>query len=68
MKYVRQFDGLGYDSGIGMCSVLEPEGMERNGSIPRSRDGSNPVFGLEKIEERNGSIFCSVGGIRSGTE
>jgi hypothetical protein len=25
-----------------MCSVWEPEGTERNGSIPKSRDGSIP--------------------------
>jgi hypothetical protein len=42
--------------------------MEWNGSVPRSRDGSDPVFGSEKNEERNGSILCSVGGIGSGTE
>ena len=55
-------------AGLRMCSVLEPEGTGRNGSIPRSRDGSDPVFGSDKIEERNGSVFFSVGGIRSGTE
>jgi hypothetical protein len=37
--------------------------MECHGSILRSWDGSDPVFGLEKMEERNGSIFCSVWGI-----
>ena len=47
-----------------MYSVLEPEGTGRNGSIPRSRDGSDPVFGSEKSDERNGSVFCSVGGIK----
>jgi hypothetical protein len=39
-----------------MCSVPERGGMEWNGSVPRSRDGSDPVFGSEKYEERNGSI------------
>jgi hypothetical protein len=39
-----------------MCSVLEPGRTEWNGSVPRSRDGSDPVFGSEKFEERNGSI------------
>jgi hypothetical protein len=39
-----------------MCSVPELGGMEWNGSVPRSRDGSDPVFGSEKNEERNGSI------------
>jgi hypothetical protein len=39
-----------------MCSVPEPGGTEWNGSVPRSRDGSDPVFGSEKNEERNGSI------------
>jgi hypothetical protein len=49
-----------------VCSVPEREGMECNGSVPRSRDGSDHVFGSERNEERNGSILCSVGG--SGTE
>ena len=43
-------------------------GMERNGSIPMSRDGSDPVFGSEKVEERNGSVFCSVCGIEERNE
>jgi hypothetical protein len=42
--------------------------MEWNGSVPRSWDGSDPVFGSEKNEELNGSILCSVGGIGNGTE
>lgn len=42
---------------IRMCSVLEPEGTERNGSIPRSWDGFDPVFGSDKNEERDGSVF-----------
>ena len=40
-----------------MCSVLEPEGTERNGSTPRSWDDSDPVFGSDKNEERDGSVF-----------
>ena len=44
-----------------MCSVLEPRGTEWNHSIPRAWNGSDPVFGSENFEERNGSIFCSVG-------
>jgi hypothetical protein len=39
-----------------LCSVPERGGMEWNGSVPRSRDGSDPVFGSEKNKERNGSI------------
>jgi hypothetical protein len=39
-----------------MCSVPERGGMEWNGSVPRSRDGSDPVFDSEKNEERNGFI------------
>jgi hypothetical protein len=39
-----------------MCSVLEPGRTECNGSIPRAWNGSDPVFGSEKFEERNGSI------------
>jgi hypothetical protein len=42
--------------------------MEWNGSVPRSRDGFDPVFGSEKNEERNGSMLCSVGEIGSGTK
>jgi hypothetical protein len=30
--------------------------MERNGSIPMSRNGPVPVFGSGKNEERNGSV------------
>ena len=46
-----------------MCSVLEREGMEWNGSVPRSWNGSDPVFGSKN--SRNGmvpfgSVFCSV--------
>jgi hypothetical protein len=44
-----------------MCSVLEPGRTEWDGSIPRARNGSDPVFGSEKFEEWDGSIFCSVG-------
>lgn len=51
-----------------VCSVLEREGMERSESIPRAWDGSDPVFGSKKNEERNGSILCSVGRIGTGTE
>jgi hypothetical protein len=40
-----------------MCSVLEPGRTEWNGSIPRAWNGSDPVFGSEKFEERNGSIL-----------
>jgi hypothetical protein len=39
-----------------MCSVLEPGRTEWNVSIPRAWNGSDPVFGSEKFEERNGSI------------
>jgi hypothetical protein len=39
-----------------MCSVLEPGRTEWNGSISKAWNGSDPVFGLEKFEERNGSI------------
>jgi hypothetical protein len=35
-----------------MCSVLEPGRTEWNGSIPRAWNRSDPVFGLEKFEER----------------
>jgi hypothetical protein len=42
--------------------------MERNGSIPTAWDGSDPVFGTEKIEEQNGSVFCSVQESHRGTE
>jgi hypothetical protein len=42
---------------IRMCSVLEPGRTEWNGSIPRAWNGSDPVFGSEKFEERNGSIL-----------
>jgi hypothetical protein len=41
---------------VRMCSVPERGGIEWNGSVPRSRDGFDPVFGSEKNEERNGSI------------
>jgi hypothetical protein len=41
---------------VRMCSVLEPGRTEWNGSIPRAWNGSDPVFGSEKFEERNGSI------------
>jgi hypothetical protein len=34
--------------------------MEWNGSILAVWNGSMPVFGLDKNEERNGSILCSV--------
>jgi hypothetical protein len=43
-----------------MCSVLEPGRTEWDGSIPRAWNGSDPVFGSEKFEEWDGSIFCSV--------
>jgi hypothetical protein len=49
-------DGLYLLATLTMCSVPEFEGMEWNGSVPRSRDGSDPVFGSEKNEERNDSI------------
>jgi hypothetical protein len=39
-----------------MCSVLELGGTEWDGSIPRAWNGSDPVFGSEKNEERNGFI------------
>jgi hypothetical protein len=35
--------------------------MEWNGSIPEEWNGSIPTFGLDKKEEWNGTIFCSVG-------
>jgi hypothetical protein len=37
--------------------------MEWNGSVQEEWNGSIPAFGLDKKEERNGSVFCSVGGI-----
>lgn len=46
-----------------VCSVLERRGMEWNGSVQEEWNGSIPAFGLDKKEERNGSVFCSVGGI-----
>jgi hypothetical protein len=46
-----------------MCSVLEWRGMEWNGSVPEEWNGSIPVFGLDKKEKRNDTVFCSVGGI-----
>jgi hypothetical protein len=44
-------------SELGMCSVPERGGIEWNGSVPRSWNGSDHVFGSEKNEERNGSIL-----------
>jgi hypothetical protein len=49
-----------------MCSVLEPGRTEWDGSIPRAWNGSDPVFGSEKFEEWDGSIFCSVESMRNG--
>jgi hypothetical protein len=53
---------------IRVCSVLELGGMEWNGSIPAVWNGSMPVFGSDKNEEWNGSIFCSVLELHDGTE
>jgi hypothetical protein len=46
-----------------VCSILKRRGMEWNGSVPEEWNGSIPVFGLDKKEERNDTVFCSVGGI-----
>ena len=44
-------------------SVQERREMEWNGSVLEEWNGSILAFGLDKKEERNGTVFCSVGGI-----
>jgi hypothetical protein len=53
-------------STLKMCSVLEQGGMEWNGSVPRSWDDSNPMFGSEKT--RNGIVPYCVRLEELGTE
>jgi hypothetical protein len=40
-----------------VCSVLERRGMEWNGSVLEEWNGFIPAFGLDKKEERNGTVF-----------
>jgi hypothetical protein len=42
--------------------------MAWNGSVPKECNGSIPVFGLDKNEERNGTFFVRLGELESRTE